>query len=263
MPFSRGRWRGERTRPEPTAASTWNQAPRGCARGRRARRAGRSRRGRSSRPCRRSRSRAGRRVSSSSASSDSAPVASVGTPITASVPSPSSAAERRMLSWLARRGHDPPVVGRQAVARARSRPPGRAPAAARAGSRPSRPSSSRPSRSAPSPCSRASQRDERVLDERRRRRGVEGVHRLVGHADRQLGRGGRRSAARDAGARPSAGRRAGSRRRASARGPRAPARAAHPAQGTDRSSAPLPRALRARSRRAGRALPAPAPAPPR
>ena len=32
MPFRRGRWRGLRTRPEPTAASTWNQASRRRAR---------------------------------------------------------------------------------------------------------------------------------------------------------------------------------------------------------------------------------------
>ncbi len=97
MPLRRCLWRSDSISPEPTAASTWNQAPRSCALSASAS----------------SGSIAPRSVvpavptiaitcsSAGIASGSIAPVSSVGIPITASVPRPSSAAERRTLSWAA------------------------------------------------------------------------------------------------------------------------------------------------------------------
>ena len=187
MPLRRWLWRSESVSPEPTAASTWNHASRSACLVGEARRAGRSRRGRSCPRCRRSRSRARR---SGSRRGRGAPVSSVGTPITAFVPRPSSAAERRTLSCAAARRHDPPLVGRQPVGVARP-----SPARSRASSSPSRFDAVPPIVITPEPAvAEAVQlrepRDERVLHERARGRGVEGIHRLVGDADREFGRGG-------------------------------------------------------------------------
>ena len=79
-------------------------------------------------------------------------------------------------------GHDPPVVLREPSRRTSS------PARSRASSSPSRFDAVPPIVITPDRCAaRASARaaDERVLDERGRGRGVERVHRLVGHADRR------------------------------------------------------------------------------
>ena len=140
--------------------------------------------------------------------------------------------------------------GGQAVACGRPRRRGRAPAAARAGSRPSRPSSSRRSRCAPEPVLAREPADERVLDERRRGRGVEGVHRLVRHADRPARPRRRRSAARGAGARPCAGRRAGCRRRAPARASSSTCSSGAPSSGHGSIAATAAASSRGRERRA-------------
>ena len=155
MPCSRGRWFGLSTRPEPTAASTWNQAPCACARSASA--SSGSIAPRSVVPavptmaitC-------SPRVAASKASSDIAPVASVSTPITDSVPRPSSAALRRMLSWLASDATIRQSLGGRPARRTS------VPARSRASSSPSRfeavpPIVITPEPVSPSPCSRASQ----------------------------------------------------------------------------------------------------------
>ena len=158
MPFRRGRWRAESTSPEPTAASTWNQAPRSAAPvGERVERVDRAEVGRARRAddgdhvLARDRARRTRRATS-------APVR-VGR---------RRRSRRRCRARAARRsggccrGWPREATIRQALggspSRRTSSPPGRAPAAGRAGSTRCRPSSSRPTRRRRSPCSRASQR---------------------------------------------------------------------------------------------------------
>ena len=184
MPFRRWRWRSESVSPEPTAASTWNHAPRAVRLvGERVERVDRAEVGRPGRAddrdhvlvvagSRRGPSRRSRRC---------------GMPITASVPSPSSAAERRTLScaacdatirhWFC----GSPVsadVGPGPVAREQQPEQVRRRAAHRhhAGA------------AVAEAVELREPGDERVLDERAGGRRVEGVHRLVGGADRELGR---------------------------------------------------------------------------
>ena len=228
--------RSESTRPEPTAASTWNHAPRSAARGRRARRAGRSRRGRSCPAVPTIAITCSPSIAASSASSDSAPVR-VGRDADHGLGAePEQRGRAADAVVRGRGGDDPPVVGRQPVAahvlaravarqqqpeQVRGRPAHRhharaaraEPVLAREPARRARPPRTSPAGEAskasidwlvtPTASSAAAAGDQR--------RGVQ---------------------VRDA----CAGRRAGCRRRGSARGPRGPARAARPRAGSGSSA---------------------------
>ena len=184
-PLARARGRG-RSRPRRRRGTTRRARPRG----RRAPRAGRSRRGRSCPPCRRTRSRARPSIAASSAVERQR----AGARRWGRRSRPRCRARAARPSGGCCRGCAADATIRQSLGGTPSRRTF-SPARSRASSSPSRfeavpPIVITPEPSAAEPVLARQPAHERVLDVGRGRRGVEGVHRLVGDADGELGRGG-------------------------------------------------------------------------